>query len=96
MTGRTDISVTQETNGWFQVDVHCGGVSTSHRVEVPAGLAAKLEWDQASETELVRESFVFLLEREPPTSILSSFRLDVIGRYFPEYPAEISSRAHRG
>jgi hypothetical protein len=37
----------------------------------------------------VRRSFDFLLEREPSTSILSSFSLEQIGHYFPEYPAVI-------
>jgi len=34
---------------------------------------------------LVEKSFEFLLAREPNTSILRSFDLPVIGRYFPEY-----------
>jgi hypothetical protein len=38
----------------------------------------------------VRRSFDFLLEREPPSSILRTFDLAVIGRYFPEYGAEMS------
>ena len=39
--------------------------------------------------DLVRASFLFLLEREPASSILRRFRLDVIERYFPEYRTEI-------
>jgi hypothetical protein len=35
--------------------------------------------------DLVRRSFEFLLEREPATSILRTFDLSVIRRYFPEY-----------
>ena len=35
--------------------------------------------------DLVRRSFDFLLEREPPSSILRTFDLSVIERYFPEY-----------
>jgi hypothetical protein len=35
--------------------------------------------------ELVRRSFDFLLEREPPSSILRTFALPLIERYFPEY-----------
>jgi hypothetical protein len=35
------------------------------------------------------ESFRFLLEREPNTSILPSFDLPLIGGYFPEYEQEI-------
>ena len=46
----------------------------------------------ADSVELVRESFRFLLEREPPSSILSRFDLPVIARYFPEYPGEIRRR----
>jgi hypothetical protein len=38
---------------------------------------------------LVEESFRFLLEREPVTSILPSFDLSVIERYFPEYRSDI-------
>jgi hypothetical protein len=38
---------------------------------------------------LVEKSFEFLLERESNTSILSSFDLPVIGRYFPEYESTI-------
>ncbi len=34
---------------------------------------------------LVEQSFRFLLERESNTSILRSFELSVIGRYFPEH-----------
>jgi hypothetical protein len=41
---------------------------------------------------IVRESMEFLLEREPPTSIMSEFSLDVIPRYFREYDAEIRRR----
>jgi hypothetical protein len=38
---------------------------------------------------LVERSFAFLLEREPPGSILRSFDLLEIARYFPEYEATI-------
>jgi hypothetical protein len=39
--------------------------------------------------DLVRRSFLFLLDREPPSAILRTFDLPVIGRYFPEYDAAI-------
>lgn len=41
--------------------------------------------DRAGVEDLVRRSFEFLLEREPAGSILASFELSVIARYFPEY-----------
>ncbi|MDZ7744228.1 MAG: hypothetical protein U5K77_00495 [Candidatus Saccharibacteria bacterium] len=39
--------------------------------------------------QLVEKSFVFLLEREPASSILSEFDLPLISNYFPEYESTI-------
>jgi hypothetical protein len=66
-------------------------VTTHHRVRVTQ---ADLERHGAgrSAEELLQESFQFLLEREPNTSILGSFDLAVITRYFPEYEADIRRR----
>ena len=94
MTPDTDVSVVPEGEESFRVEVRSGGVTTSHTVDVPRGLAEELGWGEAGEADLVRESFAFLLEREPASSILRRFNLDVIGRYFPEYPSEIRRR-HR-
>ena len=47
----------------------------------------------ATPEALVEASFRFLLEREPKESILRSFDVSVIGRYFPEFEREIVSRA---
>ena len=82
-------------NHQYGVQVTEGDVTTSHRVTVPEDLLD--EWgmiDPPAEEEerLVRESFEFLLEREPPTSILDEFSLSVIPRYFPEYSEELSRR----
>ncbi len=41
--------------------------------------------DEPAVEDLVSRSFDFLLEREPPESILRSFEVSVIQRYFPEY-----------
>jgi len=43
----------------------------------------------SSVEDLVTRSFEFLLEREPPSSILRTFALTNIERYFPDYPATI-------
>src|SRR5271170_7501377 len=50
---------------------------------------------KASAERLIEESFRFLLERESNTSILRSFRITDIGRYFPEYELEIRRRLAR-
>lgn len=44
-------------------------------------------------TALVEASFRFLLEREPEQSILRSFSLSTIERYFPEYREVILQHA---
>ena len=59
---------------------------------MPAGFPASLGCGHIAPEELVRVSFEFLLEREPATSILREFSLDVISQYFPSYPADIHAR----
>ena len=86
-----DIAVEEEKtgSGWsFQVTVREGGSSSSHRVTLKQEDYQRLAGG-GSASELVRKSFEFLLEREPKESILSSFDLTLIGRYFPEYESKI-------
>ena len=71
-----------------------GAVLTQHRVRVTKADLDRWSQDRSAE-ELLEESFRFLLERESNTSILSSFDLPVIGRYFPEYEQEIRTRLRR-
>ncbi len=68
--------------------------STRHRVTVPAGDLERYGGG-ASVGTLLEVSFHFLLEREPKESILRSFEISVIERYFPEYPDEIRRRLGR-
>jgi hypothetical protein len=68
----------------FIVTVHAGN-TTQHEVSVEQAYAQKLTGGKISTTELVRQSFEFLLERESNNSILRRFNLTVISHYFPEY-----------
>jgi hypothetical protein len=86
------IQVEKQSEGRYRVTVSEGGSQSSHLVTVPGGYQKKLTTGRVSTEELVRRSFEFLLEREPKESILSSFDLPVIGRYFPEYESEITKR----
>ena len=61
------------------------GSSSRHEVTVTRAVLDRLAPDAVDPVNLVRRSFVFLLEREPKESILRSFDLSVIGRYFPDY-----------
>jgi hypothetical protein len=85
-----DVACAPNAAGWIcQVEVVEGGSATSHRVSVRAADLARLDPGAAEPTDLVRRSFVFLLEREPKESILHSFDLTVIGRYFPAWEQRI-------
>ena len=68
-----------------------GAITTQHRVRVTKADLESLSEGRSAE-ELLQESFRFLLERESNTSILTSFDLPLIGRYFPEYEREIRKR----
>jgi len=76
----------------YEVTVREGGSQTSHKVRLGRGYSRKLTDGRAAPDELVRKSFEFLLENEPKESILASFDLTVIARYFPEYPDAIKKR----
>ena len=68
----------------FLVEVSAAS-STQHRVTLTDAY-----WDQVwngrmTKVEIIERSFAFLLERETNDSILNTFELPVIQRYFPEY-----------
>lgn len=69
--------------------------ATRHAVTVPVAVLARMDPGAAGPERLVRESFAYLLEREPREAILRAFDLPLIERYFPGYEAEIASRLQR-
>lgn len=87
-----EIRVTRSDHEHFGVEVRQGSTTTSHRVRVTASMLDDLGLSAIDHEDLVRESFAFLLEREPASSILPEFGLDVIAGYFPEYPEELVRR----
>ncbi len=87
----TRITVTRKSDDTFSVDVTEGATQTSHIVTV-APADRQRYGGCATPERLIEASFEFLLEREPKESILGSFALAVIERYFPEYPTEIRKR----
>ena len=87
-----DISITLVVPRVFRVEVREGQGATTHQVTVPERLGETLELREDDLERVVLESFRFLLEREPATSILRRFSLSDIGRYFPEYPSELERR----
>lgn len=91
---RIEVATLPQPGGdWLcQVIVADARSRTEHRVRVTQADLERLAPGTSDPTDLVRRSFVFLLEREPKESILRAFDLSVIGRYFPEYEATIRRR----
>ena len=87
-----EITVASDGEREYRVEVREGERETSHRVTVPESLIERLELPRDDLERVVRESFEFLLEREPAGSIMSEFALDVISSYFPEYEDELPRR----
>jgi len=88
-----DVKLTPGYDGWIAlVTVTDKTSSTRHRVTLKRQDYERLSRGRCSPEECVRTSFEFLLEREPKESILREFDLTIIGRYFPEYEAELARR----
>jgi hypothetical protein len=68
---------------------------SEHEVRVAPDDLARLAPAARDPIRLVELSIGFLLEREPPTSILRTFDLTVISRFFPEYEPTIRGRIGR-
>jgi hypothetical protein len=91
---KIDVKQTERDDTYqFEVTVQDRGSQTRHRVTLSRADYERLAGGDASPVELVTESFRFLLEREPKESILRSFDLTVISRYFPEYEQEIQKHS---
>jgi hypothetical protein len=85
------VETTRSPTGWScHVKIEDDGRTlTEHTVEVTPADVNRLARGSTVE-DLVKRSFEFLLEREPPESILQRFTLPDIERYFPEYTRVMS------
>ena len=84
------ISVTAKDQNTFEVIVTTVS-TTTHIVTVVDTIHEKLTKGKISKETLLEKSFGFLLEREPNTSILSQFEIEVISKYFPDYESVASN-----
>jgi hypothetical protein len=79
--------------GWMVcVTVTDHGSSREFEVGVSPAELARFDPGASEPSDLVQRSFQFLLAREPKESILRSFGLSTIVRYFPEFEREIKRR----
>jgi hypothetical protein len=79
--------------GWLAcVTVTDHGSSREYEVAISQAELRRYAPGASEPSLLARRSFEFLLSREPKESILTSFALSVIARYYPEYEREIRRR----
>jgi len=88
-----DVRCGRDGTGWLcLVRVREGAFATEHRVTVALADLARLDPGAADPERLVGAAFAFLLAREPASSILRSFDLPVIGRYYPGWEDDVRAR----
>jgi hypothetical protein len=81
-----EIRVTPAGERTFRVEATVDGRRHAWRVGVPQQLADRLAADPEA---VAGATIAFLLDREPPGSILAAFECSVVPRYFPDYEAEL-------
>ena len=82
------ISIKRLSDDVFEVTV-AETSTTTHTVTVTDQSLKDLTVNNVTKTQLLKFSFNFLLDKEPNTSILSSFDINVISRYFSDYKDEV-------
>ena len=82
------VSIKIVSNNEYEVTVKSNTVTT-HTVSLSDEVHINLTNDKVTKEELLDFSFKFLLDREPNTSIMSSFELTVISRYFLDYEKSV-------
>jgi len=85
------IEVSRKDSKTFVVTVNARA-TTTHTVTLEPDYYDKLTGGKVTPEKLIEKSFEFLLERESNTSILSSFDLTLINRYFSAYEKSIVQR----
>ncbi len=73
----------------FAVTVREGSGSTRHEVSMTQTTYQKLTGGKVSPERCIQGAFAFLLERESKESILRSFDVTVISRYFSDFERKI-------
>ena len=86
-----ELLITELSKDKFEITVKADQL-TKHVVSITDQMLLNLTNNKISKEELLNFSFNFLLERESNTSILSSFDLTVISKYFPEYTKKVSDK----
>ena len=78
------IKITEIEKDKFLVEVS-DNVKSSHNVVISDKVYQELTNSMISKYELLEKSFAFLLDRDPNTSILTNFEIQIISHYFSDY-----------
>lgn len=84
-----DIQIRPLDDEHFEVTID-EGTSQSMHVVTATRKEADLLCDGCDTERLVEASVRFLLDRESKEAIMNQFDLDVIVRFFPDYPSKIA------
>jgi hypothetical protein len=86
-----NIDCVTAADGWLcQVGIGSDWTDSRHSVSLTRADFQRLAASGETPESLVRRSISFLLERESKESILPSFNLTDIARFFPEFEREIT------
>ena len=85
------ISVTHIEEDLYQVTVQ-GQQSTVHEVRMTQADYRTLSGRRCTHDWVLIQTFRFLLEQEPNTSILPVFDIMDVGRYYPAFQGELVQR----
>ena len=83
------VQKTGDETFWVKVEAT---TTTTHTVNLKDAYCEKLTGGRVPPEILIEKSFLFLLERESNSVILSRFDLPEIEQYFPEYEKDIVER----
>lgn len=87
-----DIHILPMSDHVYAVDLHASEATTNHRVTVDDRFRDDLGVIDLDEQLVVRESFHFLLDHEPATSIAPEFTLSELADSHPDYVPELRAR----
>jgi len=76
----------EKINNWvYSVQVGTDSLTYEYKVILDKAYYKEITDEKISPLLLIEHSFFFLLDQEPPSSILRDFNIKEIRSYFPEY-----------
>jgi len=78
------INIKELSPNVFDVTIY-SNTETNHQVTISDNFITEYQIKNLTKKEIIKKSFLFLLERESNSSILRKFDIEVIANYFPDY-----------